>query len=336
MKKKHDKIIPFFKYLAFAMALITIITLCLFKFIDVLPIEYYLLLCGLLISFDLIFTMLILTKRGVKRRIFGTIMSLIYIALVILMIVYELNTLGFLKKLGYQNYKTENYSLLVLKDSKSKSIEDLQNTTIGSLPLNTEGGKDAKNKITNKITVEFKTYEDISNLKNDFLNKTVSSMLIENSLLTILNENDEDFVNSYEVIYEFSIDIETKDISNSVDITKNSFNVYISGIDTYGSVSSVSRSDVNMIISVNPKTNKILITSIPRDYYVSLYGKNAKDKLTHAGIYGIETSVKTIEELLNIKINYYLKVNFTSLINIVDKLEGVNVVLLPKMVIIIK
>lgn len=80
-----------------------------------------------------------------------------------------------------------------------------------------------------------------------------------------------------------------------------------------------------MIITVNPNTHKILITSIPRDYYVTLAGKNAKDKLTHAGIYGIETSVATLENLLDIKINYYVKVNFTSLIDIVNALGGVNV-----------
>ena len=119
--------------------------------------------------------------------------------------------------------------------------------------------------------------------------------------------------------------METEDIANEVDITKDAFNIFVSGIDTYGSVSSVSRSDVNMVITVNPNTHKVLITSIPRDYYVTLASKNAKDKLTHAGIYGIEESVATVENLLNIKINYYVKVNFTSLMDIVDALGGVNV-----------
>ena len=150
-------------------------------------------------------------------------------------------------------------------------------------------------------------------------------MLIENSMLAMINESDADFQDQYKVIYDFSIDVETEDIAHEVDITKDSFNIYISGIDTYGSVSSVSRSDVNMIITVNPNTHKVLITSIPRDYYVTLAGKNAKDKLTHAGIYGIETSVATLEDLLDIKINYYVKVNFTSLIDIVNALGGVNV-----------
>ena len=84
---------------------------------------------------------------------------------------------------------------------------------------------------------------------------------------------------------------------------------------------------LNMVVSVNPKTHKVLLTSIPRDYYVQLHGidTNLKDKITHAGIHGIDTSVKTVEDLLGIDINYYAKVNFTSLIKIVDELGGVDV-----------
>ena len=243
----------------------------------------------------------------------------------ILVIVYELNTIGFLKKLGFKNYKTENYSILVLNDSKYEKIEDLEKKNIGSLEFNTDGLKESKEKVEKKISVNFKIYNDISELKKDFEKKKVEAMLIENSILAILTEDDGEFASSYKVIYDFSVDVETKDIAKKVDITKDTFSIYVSGIDTYGAVSSVSRSDVNMVITINPKTNKILITSIPRDYYVPLAGKDGKDKLTHAGIYGVETSVKTIENLLDTKINYYIKVNFTSLIKVVDALGGVKV-----------
>ena len=105
----------------------------------------------------------------------------------------------------------------------------------------------------------------------------------------------------------------------NVDITEKPFNIFIAGIDTYGKISSVSRSDVNMVVTINPKTHKILLTSIPRDYYIYLHGITSyKDKLTHAGIHGINMSFKTIEDLLDCDINYYFKVNFSSLIDIVD------------------
>lgn len=324
-KKEHTKIMPFFKYLAFILILITIITLGLFKFIDVLPGEYFLILCALLGVITIGLVLLILTKHGPKKRAIGTFLSLIYLVFLILAIVYELNTIGFLKKLGFKNYKTENYSVLVLNTSEYKEINDLDKKNIGSLEFNTDGLKESKEKLEKKISPKFTTYNDISELKKNLLNKKIDGMLIENSILAILTEDDSEFADSYKVIYDFSVDVETKDIAKKVDITKDTFSIYVSGIDTYGAVSSVSRSDVNMVITVNPKTNKILITSIPRDYYVPLAGKNGKDKLTHAGIYGVETSVKTIEDLLDTKINYYIKVNFTSLIKVVDTLGGVKV-----------
>ena len=325
MKKKKGKIMPFFKFLAIAMALITIITLCLFKFIDILPGEYFIVLCILLILIDVGLSLLILTRKGVKRRAVGSVLSIIYIIFLILAIIYELNTIGFLKKIGFTDYKTENYSVLVLKDSDYEEIEDLDGESIGSLEFNTDGLEKAKEKIEKEITPEFITTDNITTLKDDFLAEEYAGMLIEDSMLSMVNESDGEFSESYRVIYEFSVDVETEDIAEEVNITEESFNIFISGIDTYGSISSVARSDVNMIITVNPNTHKILITSIPRDYYVTLAGKNAKDKLTHAGVYGIETSVGTIENLLDIKINYYIKVNFTSLLDIVEALGGVNV-----------
>ena len=325
MKKKKGRIMPFFKFLAIAMALITIITLCLFKFIDILPGEYFIVLCILLVLIDVGFSLLILTRQGVKRRAVGSVLSIIYIIFLILAIIYELNTIGFLKKIGFTDYKTENYSVLVLKDSNYEEIEDLDGESIGSLEFNTDGLEKAKEKIEKEITPEFITTDNITTLKDDFLAEEYEGMLIEDSMLSMVNESDGEFSESYRVIYEFSVDVETENIAEEVNITEESFNIFISGIDTYGSISSVARSDVNMVITVNPNTHKLLITSIPRDYYVTLAGKNAKDKLTHAGIYGIETSVGTIENLLDIKINYYIKVNFTSLLDIVEALGGVNV-----------
>ncbi len=111
-------------------------------------------------------------------------------------------------------------------------------------------------------------------------------------------------------------------------ISRQPFVVYLSGIDTrnYGEISEKSRSDVNMIVVVNPKTKNILMVSTPRDYYVALDGdSNKMDKLTHAGSYGIECSMKTLEALYGIEFNYYAKVNFKSVVDIVDALGGVTV-----------
>ena len=141
----------------------------------------------------------------------------------------------------------------------------------------------------------------------------------------MLNE-ETDFYSLVRSIYTFKIKINVKDVSKDVDVLNDTFNIYLSGIDTYGEISSVSRSDVNIILTINPKTHQILLTSIPRDTYVQLSGTTGyKDKLTHAGIHGVEKSISTIEEFLGIEINYYFKVNFTSVIDIVNTLGVVNV-----------
>lgn len=110
-------------------------------------------------------------------------------------------------------------------------------------------------------------------------------------------------------------------------VTEEPFHVYISGIDVYGDIKKESRSDVNLIATVNPKTHKILLTTTPRDYYVPIPGVSdgQRDKLTHAGIYGIDTSIATLEELYDIDIPFYVRVNFTSVEEIVDVMGGVDV-----------
>ena len=112
-----------------------------------------------------------------------------------------------------------------------------------------------------------------------------------------------------------------------IDVMTQPFNVYISGIDVYGEITKESRSDVNLIATVNPKTHKILLTTTPRDYYVLIPGvsNGMRDKLTHAGVYGIDTSIATLEHLYKIEIPFYARVNFTSVIDIVDAMGGIDV-----------
>lgn len=112
-----------------------------------------------------------------------------------------------------------------------------------------------------------------------------------------------------------------------IQVKNEPFSVYLSGIDVYGDVSKKSRSDVNIIATVNPETKQILLTTTPRDFYVEIPGvsKGQKDKLTHAGIYGVDASIRTLEKLYDTEIPFYARINFTSLIEIVDKLGGVDV-----------
>nr|AEP02727.1 CpsA [Streptococcus suis] len=157
------------------------------------------------------------------------------------------------------------------------------------------------------------------------INGESQAMVINGVFTNILENEDPDFSSKVRKIYSFkvtqTVDTATKQVSG------DSFNIYISGIDTYGPISSVSRSDVNIIMTVNRATHKILLTTTPRDSYVAIAdgGQNQYDKLTHAGIYGVNASVHTLENLYGIDISNYIRLNFTSFLQLIDLVGGIDV-----------
>ena len=108
-------------------------------------------------------------------------------------------------------------------------------------------------------------------------------------------------------------------------ITKEPFVIYLSGVDTRGELTENARSDVNILAVVNPVTKRVALINTPRDYYVDLAGTDSKDKLTHAGLYGVETSMATLGNLYGINVDHYIRINFAGFISIVDALGGVDV-----------
>ena len=152
-----------------------------------------------------------------------------------------------------------------------------------------------------------------------------TAMVLSGSYASLLESVDSNYSSNLKTIYTYKIKKKNNNSANQVD--SKVFNIYISGIDTYGSISTVSRSDVNIIMTVNMNTHKILLTTTPRDAYVKIPGGGANqyDKLTHAGIYGVETSEQTLEDLYGTKIDYYARINFTSFLKLIDQLGGVTV-----------
>lgn len=317
-KKKRPIIV---KYLFVMLICISLLTVGLIYFIDILPKNYFGVLAGLFGFIDLVLSIMILS-RNKKICALGSFIGLIFSILLIFAIIYELNTIDFLKRIGKNNYLTLNYSVVVLKDSKYNNISDIKNLNVG---ITDSIKEESKTKLNKKVKINYKDYKDYTILADNLINKKISVIILEDSELAILKEEYVNFDSLSKVIYEYSIDVKEKSTLDKVKITEEPFNIFISGIDTYGKINSVSRSDVNMIVTINPKKHKMIITSIPRDYYVKLNGKNEYDKLTHAGVYGIDTSINTIEDFLDIDINYYFKVNFTSLVKIVNTLDGIEV-----------
>jgi LCP family protein required for cell wall assembly len=155
-------------------------------------------------------------------------------------------------------------------------------------------------------------------------------VLIHSSYYDTYVENDPEFEKDVIIIAK---DIEVKKkvekkVEDLPNVLKEPFVVYLSGIDTRGGgMPERGLSDVNMIMVINPKTHKVLMVNIPRDYYVQLYGTTGlKDKLTHAGMNGgVSLSIATIESILDIKVDYYLRVNFNAVVNLVDAIGGLTI-----------
>ena len=203
----------------------------------------------------------------------------------------------------------DNYKLIVLKN-KYENLNDLEYKRIGYT-------KDTIGIDSLKINITSVCYEKI-----DLLIKALNEGEVDGAL--VLDEQYTDIDSKkYSIIDGLVVKEEVKPVVN--DVLNNTTIIYVSGMDNYESLEKAGRSDVNIIIGINTKTNQLLLISIPRDYYVLIPSKNAKDKLTHAGIYGINTSIETVENLLNTKINYYIKINFNSLEKLIDEIGGIEV-----------
>ena len=153
------------------------------------------------------------------------------------------------------------------------------------------------------------------------------SLIAGETKAIVLNSVFPDYASKIKKLYSFKMTKKVETANQKQNANADVFNIYVSGIDTYGSISSVSRSDVNIIMTVNRKTKRVLLTTTPRDSYVPIAdgGEDQPDKLTHAGIYGVDASVHTLEKLYGIDIPYYVRLNFTSFLKLIDLLGGVDV-----------
>lgn len=263
-------------------------------------------------------------KNGYTQKVLSIVLSICIVA----MTNYAFQTANLTGGITNANKDTHVISVLVLKMSQYETMDDLKDKIFaGNTAQDSKNIEKAKELILekDKITVNVTDYSNNETLINDLYSGKVDALLVSGGHLALIGEIDKDFEEKVRVITSYQYE-ETVDIGGErPTVESDTYSIFLSGIDTYGPVSTVSRSDVNMIITVNPKTHQILLTSIPRDYYVTLASFGARDKLTHAGIYGVNESVKTLENLLDINIDFYLRVNFSSVTKIVDALGGVDV-----------
>lgn len=231
-------------------------------------------------------------------------------------------------------------SVIVKESSSIKNKSQLNGVSVGSLRLNEQGSKKVLKELSSEgIVLNQTEYDSMTTLLEAFYNGEVDSIIInESSRSQILDmEAYSNFDSNTRVVYQTSYKVKNNDSATSVsDITSKPFNVLISGSDTRGGFDENGRSDVIMIATVNPKTHTILLTSVPRDFYVTTACdagdgcmQGALDKITHTGIHGTNTTKRTVEQLLGIEINYTFKVGFDTVTELVDILGGVDVYVEP-------
>lgn len=311
--------------------------------INVLPTKLLFLITIVFVLLDAIFALLLCYyTKAIVSKIICVVITLVLIFGSCMGGYYISKTGSLLTNITNVTKHAKNTVSVVVKQSSDiKNKSQLNGLSVGTLrTIGTQGSSKALKELSKDgIVMNQSEYDSLSAMLEAFYNGEVDSIIInESSRSQILDmESYADFDNNTRVVYQTSYKVENTDKANAVsDITSKPFNVLISGSDTRGGFDENGRSDVIMVATVNPKTSTILLTSVPRDFYVTTACdaadgcmQGALDKITHTGIHGTNTTKRTVEQLLGIEINYTFKVGFDTVTDLVDALGGVDVYVEP-------
>ena len=307
--------------------------------LNVLPTKLLFLITIVFVLLDLIFILLLcFATKGVVSKIICIIFALAISLGSCLGGYYMSKTGGLLSNMtNIAKHSKNTVSVVVKESSDMKKKTDLAGRSVGTLAnINTVGSKKILRELTHSgISMEQKEFGSLTEMLESFYNGEVDSIVISESSRSQITDMEAyaNFDNNTRVVYQTSYKVENTDKAKAVsNITNTPFNVLISGSDTRGGFDENGRSDVIMVATVNPKTGTILLTSVPRDFYVTTAcdaadgcQQGALDKITHTGIHGTNTTKRTVEQLLGIEINYTFKVGFDTVTDIVDAVGGIDV-----------
>lgn len=306
--------------------------------LEILPSNILMPVILVIILFSLILLLLInFCAHGLATKIIFSFLVILISVAYGLGDYYLYSTASTLNTVTEQAAKSKNtVSLIVMAESPKTDVQDINGSKIGVLTnINKEGTKKSLNDISKQnIGYSTEKFDNVPAMLQALYEGQVDAIILNEAYRSNVSEieNYENFNNETKVIHQTVY--YTKEANNSLavsDITSKPFTILITGNDSFGALDEVSRSDVNMIVTINPLTSTILMTSIPRDAFVTEvcddYACNygVEDKLTHTGIYGADTTKDTLENLLDIDINYIFRVNFSSMIDIVDALGGIDI-----------
>lgn len=338
--KKQNKVGKVFGII-FSILLVAATMYLLFNVIklNVLPTKLLFLMTIVFVLLDLIFILLLcFATKGVVSKIICIIFTVAISLGSCLGGFYLSKTGGLLSNItNVAKHSKNTVSVIVKQSSDMKNKNDLAGHSVGTLAnINTQGSKKILKELNkSSIQMEKREYGSLTEMLESFYNGEVDSIVINESSRSQITDIDayKDFDKNTRVVYQTSYKVENTDKANAVsNITTTPFNVLISGSDTRGGYDENGRSDVIMVATVNPKTGTILLTSVPRDFYVETAcdaadgcQQGALDKITHTGVHGTNTTKRTVEKLLGIEINYTFKVGFDTVTDIVDAVGGIDV-----------
>ena len=303
----------------------TILTLFILHRLNILPLRFFIIASVILLLLEGLMAFIVSRKNVIASQL-GKVVSIILSILLIIVSINVEKSTSVLNQITNSDSQITRLNLIVMNDSGISKPEELSNKDIEYAYGESSEMKSGLEQLQEIVdSPDLSQVENVTDLADDLYDGNTDAIFVNEAYSSLLEDTHETFTNDTTIIYSIDIKEDVTDFAKQADVTSESFNIFISGIDTTGPVSTISRSDVNMVVTVNPVTKKILMTSIPRDYYVTLHSKGAKDKLTHSGIYGINETVTTVEDLLDIDINYYVRVNFTTVIELVDTLGGIEV-----------
>lgn len=283
-----------------------------------------------ILSFAWIFV-IVCEWRGKKLKIVGRIFCVLVSGALLFGNYYVVKTVGAIEKITENDgVKIDKVVVAVKEEDSAKSVEDLAKEKFGvQYQLKGHEITETVENISKELGADIATkeYQNLLEQISGLSKGDVRAIIFNEAYLGLLEEEFPDL--ALKVIYtrEVETKVEKKAETQEVRTEEEPFIVYISGIDVYGSIKKTSRSDVNILAVVHPETHKVLLVTTPRDYYIAFPGitGGAKDKLTHAGIYGVQTSMDTLGALYDIQPDFYARVNFTSMEKIVDILGGIDV-----------
>lgn len=334
----------FFRFLSVIYTLLLIAFIGAVVWLNVLPAKYLYGLIGALVLISLFIVPVMFSKYGIKKRkSIAAFFSVLLIAGFGVGTWYMMDTedfLGDISTVGKIIEAKEDYVVVVGSQSAYTDVAELAGKGVGTYIVNDTNYSQAKNLLQEKAAVEYRYLSDLEALFAGLFEggaQTVDettgaaefeeydAVFLSAASYESMKEQIENLETDTKVLFTVSIPIGESGVVKAVDVTKEPFNVYISGLDFSGDISQNYHSDVNIIVTVNPKTHQVLMTSIPRDYYLNLPSKASMDKLTHSGLYGISETIGAVEEMMGIDINYYVKVNYNTVVNLVDAIGGIDI-----------